>query len=89
MSENKGYITIISLFVMAILMFMGIFLLYLSYLERMIVNSAIQADQCFYSGEGKIYLCLNDERYYKEEILPRIKHYLILEERVIFLKETG
>ena len=77
MSENKGYITIISLFVMAILMFMGIFLLYLSYLERTIVDSAIQADQCFYSGEGKIYLCLNDERYYKEEILPRIKHYLI------------
>lgn len=76
MLNNQGYISIISLLVMSIILISAIFLIYTSKLEYIILNSSKNSIQASYLAESKIYMVLNKEEYYYEQLLPRIQRFL-------------
>lgn len=78
MNNNNGFITILSLLVMAILLISAMFLAYTYTLEYQISNANRNNTQSFYSAESKIYLTLNDDKYYENQLLPRIERYIKL-----------
>ncbi|WP_317922469.1 hypothetical protein [Tepidimicrobium xylanilyticum] len=63
---------------MFIMLISALFLLYLSNIEYFIVNSSLNSIQAFYLSEGKINMVLKDEKYYKEQLLPRIETFIRL-----------
>lgn len=79
MSNNQGFISIISLLAMAIILISALFLIYTSNLEYLILNSSKNSIQASYLAESKIYMILNKEEYYYAQLLPRIERYLIYE----------
>ena len=59
MFNNHGFVSIISLFVMAIILVSSVFLIYVSKLEYIILNSGRNGMQANYLAESKIYSVLN------------------------------
>ena len=73
--KNQGFISIISLLVMAIILISSLFLIYTSKLEYLILNSSRNNIQAYYAAESKIYMVLNNEDYYYNQLLPRMETY--------------
>ena len=76
MRGNKAFISITALLIMGIILTSSVFLLYISKLEYLILNSNKNSIQSYYLGEGKIYKVLYQDKYYLNEVLPRIETYL-------------
>lgn len=76
MRGNKAFISITALLIMGIILISSVFLLYISKLEYLILNSNKNSIQSYYLGEGKIYKVLYQDKYYFDEVLPRIETYL-------------
>lgn len=76
MINTKGFVTIISLLVMVIILISTLLLIHTSNLEYLVVNSTINNVQSYYMVEGKIDLLLYNEKYYYNEIFPRIETYI-------------
>ena len=76
LKENKAFISITALLVMAIILTSSLFLLYISKMEYLILNIKNNSIQSYYLGEGKIYKILYQDKYYYNEVLPRIEAYL-------------
>jgi len=76
LKENKAFISITALLVMAIILTSSLFLLYISKMEYLILNIKNNSIQSYYLGEGKIYKILHQDKYYYNEVLPRIETYL-------------
>lgn len=64
-----------SLTIMVIIIFNVLYLMYVSNLEYLIINSEINSIQSSYLSEGKIYLVLNKEKYF-EKITPSIERFI-------------
>lgn len=76
LKNNKGFISIISLLVMWIIIISSLFLIHVSNLDYLILNSSKNSMQSYYLGESKILKVLYQDYYYHEELLPRIRTYL-------------
>lgn len=75
MHKKEGFITIISLLVMSIVLIFSLFLIYISNMEYLILNSSKNNIQAYYSAESKIHMILDMDEYYTL-LLPRIIEYL-------------
>lgn len=75
MYRNQGFVTIISLLVMGIILIFSLFLIYISNMEYLILNSSESSTQAYYAAESKLYMILKMEDYYKV-LLPRVEEYL-------------
>lgn len=75
MIQNRGFITIMSLIIMAIILIFFLYLIYTFSLEYMITNSIINSIQSGYFSESKIYLVLNSEKYYNK-IMPYVVKFV-------------
>lgn len=73
--NNNGFITILSLTIMSIVLISVLYLIHLYSMEYMIINSTINSIQSSYFSEGKLYLVLNEKKYYNE-VIPSIKKFL-------------
>lgn len=63
---------------MVIILILSTYLLHISNLEYVILGSKDKSIQNYYLAEGKIYRLLYQDKYYKNEVLPRIERYLRL-----------
>lgn len=75
-NKDKGFITILSLLVMAIILISSMFLNYSSNIEYMIINSSKNNIQALYLAEGKILMAINKDQYFDNIILPGAKEFL-------------
>lgn len=76
MYRDKGSIIVFFLLFTAIIFVLSMFLVYISKMEYMIMNSSQNNVQAFYLAEGKILTAINDPKYFDNTILPGIKEYL-------------
>ncbi len=76
MLNDKGFLSLIAIFVTSIVLVIAVFIIYLSHMNNLIINSSINGKQAFYLAESKIQLCLNEEKYYKYEMKPRLEYFL-------------
>ena len=72
MKKRKGFVSIISLIVMAVLFLMVLYLLYTTELGYKILSATISKNQSYYQSEGKLYMSIYDEKYYKNQLYPSI-----------------
>lgn len=75
MNDNKGFITIMSLIIMTIILISTLYLMYTYSLEYMIINSTINSIQSSYLSESKLYLVLNENKYYNK-FIPSIEKFI-------------
>ena len=75
MMKREGFISIIALIIMSVLLVMVLYLGYTSQLEYLILSSSTSEAQGYYQSEGKIYLSLYDEKYYKDQLYLNIIDY--------------
>ena len=78
MLKNQGFISVISLLIMSIILISALSLSYISNLEYLILNSSKNNIQAFYAAESKIYMVLNKEKPYYDQLLSRIERYIKL-----------
>lgn len=78
MLKNQGFISVISLLIMSIILIFALSLSYISKLEYLILNSSKDNIQAYYAAEGKIYMVLNKEKHYYDQLLSRIERYIKL-----------
>lgn len=76
MKDDNGLITILVLLIMTVVLTSALFLIYTYYLEYKIANSSENSIQSSYIADSKIKLVLYDEKYYYNELLPRINRYI-------------
>lgn len=74
--NNNGFITIMASLIIVVIMISTIYLMYTYNLEYKIANSSINSIQSNYSAESKIYLTLNKEEYYNNQLIPRVERYI-------------
>jgi hypothetical protein len=72
MKMKKGFVSIISLIVMAVLFLMVLYLLYTTELGYQILSVTISKNQSYYQSEGKIYMSVYDDKYYENQLYPSI-----------------
>lgn len=72
MKKRRGFVSIISLIVMAVLFLIILYLLYTTELGYQILSATISKNQSYYQSEGKIYMSVYDEKYYKNQLYPSI-----------------
>lgn len=94
MDESKGYISIIVLLVMVVIVMFAVYLLNILEHDYLTVNATKNSIQAFYSAESKLYLLLNKDEYYYDQLFPIIKRYIKygrigsdLDPRIILNKE--
>lgn len=75
MKTRKAYISIIALLIMSVLVIMTLYLGYITKLEYLILNSSNNNTQSYYQSEGKIYMSIYDEKYYKNQLYPILIDY--------------
>ncbi|WP_313232364.1 hypothetical protein [Tissierella praeacuta] len=75
MKARCGFISVVCLIVMCVLMVMVLYLEYITGLENLILNSAINNIQSYYLSEGKIYMILNEDKYYHNQLYPILVEY--------------
>lgn len=76
MKNRRGYILVFSLIIGSIIMFLAIYLLYSSTLDNQIINTCIKNIQASYNAEDKINLCFGYKKYFDDDLIPRLKHYI-------------
>lgn len=74
--KRNGFISVIALFIMAFILTSSLFLLYLTKLQTSIFTSSYNKLQSQYISEAKIYKVLHHEKYYKNQLEPRIHKQL-------------
>ena len=72
MKKREGFISIISLIIMSVLFIMVLYLLCTAELTCRILSSTISKNQSYYQSEGKLYMSIYDEKYYKNQLYPSI-----------------
>lgn len=72
MGRRGGFISIIALIIMSVLLIMVIYLGTISELGHLILNSNNSKTQGYYQSEGKLYLSLYDDKYYKNQLYLHI-----------------
>lgn len=74
-NKRRGFISIIALIIMSVLMIMILYFESTTRYEYLILNSTKNNIQAYYLSEGKIHMVLNEDKYYKEQLLPMIFKY--------------
>lgn len=77
MHDNKGYILPLSLIICSIIIINGIYLQFSANLNNQIINTNINKTKSFYNAEDKINIYFNKSKYVEEDLIPRLKHYMI------------
>lgn len=72
MKKREGFVSIISLIIMSVLYLMVLYLLCTTELTYQILSSTISKNQSYYQSEGKLYMGIYDEKYYKNQLYPSI-----------------
>ena len=75
MKNRRGFISVIALIIMYVLMTIILYLESTTRYEHLILNSTKNNIQSYYLAEGKILMVLNENRYYKNQLLPMINEY--------------
>ncbi len=75
--DNKGFMSLIAVFVTTIVLIIAITIINLSHMSFLTTNASINGKQAFYLAEGKLHLCMYKEEYFENEVMPRLKHYLL------------
>lgn len=73
--KRKGSILILTLLVFVVLMMGALYVLHSSTIHMHIANNKSTNNQGFYSSEAKVYMCMYEDKYYKNQL-----HALILNE---------
>ncbi len=76
MNEKNGFISIIVLLVMSIIVIYAFYLLSTLEIDYLMVNATLNSIQAYYASESKVYLLLNKDDYYNDQLLPIIKRYI-------------
>ena len=76
MNNEKGFITLTLLMVVAVISIVAVYLLGSLELNSIVNNAAEDSLQAYYSAESKLYLLINMDEYYYNQLLPRIKRYI-------------
>lgn len=77
MFNNKGFMSLIAIFVTTIVLIIAVTIIELSHMNALATNASINGKQAFYLAEGKIHLCMYKNEYYKNEVIPRLRHYML------------
>lgn len=72
MDRNGGFISIIALIVLSVCISMAMYILYIVGLENFILISSKKDIQSFYNSESKIFTCIYDEKYFKNQLMPNL-----------------
>lgn len=75
MKARSGFISIICLIVMSVMMTMILYLESTTGLQHLILNSTVNNIQSYYLAEGKIYMILNEDKYYFNQLYPILTEY--------------
>ncbi|WP_353095898.1 hypothetical protein [Tissierella praeacuta] len=75
MKTRGGFISIICLIVMSVMMVMILYLESTTGLQHLILNSTSNNIQSYYLAEGKIYMVLNEDKYYLNQLYPILTEY--------------
>lgn len=96
MTKNDGSIIILAVLIWSFVMIVANFFLYSVYLDSLIVSTSLKSTQSSYRAEDKIYICFNEDKYYREELIPMLKYYIkyghegnIGDKGKIFLKDIS
>lgn len=76
MNEKNGFISIIVLLVMSIIVIYAFYLLSTLEIDYLMVDATLNSIQAYYASESKVYLLLNKDDYYNDQLLPIIKRYI-------------
>lgn len=77
MQDNKGYILPLSLIICSIIIINGVYLQLSANLNNQIINTNINKTKSFYNAEDKINIYFNKSKYIEDDLIPRLKHYMI------------
>ncbi len=75
MKNREGFISIICLIVMSVLIIMILYLEDTTRLGHLILSSTSNNIQSYYCAEGKIYMILQEEKYYIDQLYPILTEY--------------
>lgn len=76
MKNNNGMISVYALITMSVVISVVVFIVYSYSMEFQLVSSSQKNIQTNYISDSKIKLVLNDDEYYNDQLLPRIKRYI-------------
>lgn len=74
--SNEGFVTIMALIVTSIMIIFAFYVLNTLEFNRLIINAIENSIQANYSAESKLYLLLNKDEYYHEQLMPRIERFV-------------
>lgn len=74
--NNKGFMTLTSIFVTAIVLIVAVSIITLTHMNFLTTNAFIKGKKVFYQAEGKLYLCMYKDKYFYNEVIPRMEHYM-------------
>lgn len=70
MKDRQGFIYIFLVIIMFVCVSLTMHTLFLAYYETLILSSTRRGNQSFYNSESKILMCVNDDLYLKEKMIP-------------------
>lgn len=73
MKDRQGFIYILLIIIMFVCVSLTMHTLFLVYYETLILSSTRKGNQSFYNSESKILMCVNDELYLKEKMIPTLQ----------------
>ena len=76
MTKNDGSIIILAVLIWSFVLIVANFFMYSVYLDSRIVSTSLKSTQASYRAEDKIHICFNEDKYYREELVPILKYYV-------------
>ncbi len=76
MTQNDGSIIILAVLIWCFVLIVANFFMYSVYLDSRIVSTSLKSTQASYRAEDKIHICFNEDKYYREELVPILKYYV-------------
>lgn len=76
MKRQEGFITILALLVITIIAIFTFYLLNVLENNILMTSAAENSIQAYYSAESKLYMLLNKDEYYYEQLIPRVKRFI-------------
>ncbi len=73
MKDRQGFIYILLLLIMFVCVSLTMHSLFLVYYETLILSSTRKGNQSFYNSESKILMCVNDDLYLREKMIPTLQ----------------
>ena len=70
--KRQGSILILTILVFVVVLIVGMYVLYLSTIHMHIAQNKNRNNQGFYTSEAKIYMCMYEDKYFKNQLQPLI-----------------